>query len=142
MSLKDDITSRSLLLAVVMSLCLHASAQTQPPRRPAPQQEDEVVRITTELVQTDVAVFDKRGRFVDDLRPEDFELQVDGRPQAITFFERVRAGSRSEEAQLSAVRRRAPGPGMTAGPNLAAGAEPAGRIIFFFVDDLHLTSAS
>ncbi|MET0645592.1 MAG: VWA domain-containing protein [Pyrinomonadaceae bacterium] len=144
MSLKDDITSRSLLLAVVLGLCLHASAQTrqEQPRRPAPEQEDEVVRITTELVQTDVAVFDKRGRFVDDLRPEDFELQVNGRTQAVTFFERVRAGSRSEEAQLAAAAARARGADKTAAPNSPAGAESAGRLIFFFVDDLHLSSAN
>src|SRR5215204_3908292 len=97
MSLKDAFRSRSLSSAV--ALCLLFSAT-------APAQEEEVVRITTELVQTDVAVFDKRGRFVDDLRPEQFELQVNGRTQAVTFFERVRAGSRGEEAQLAAVRRR------------------------------------
>ena len=109
MSLKDGIKSRALLLAIALGLCLHAPAQTrqEPPRLPAPEPEEEVVRITTELVQTDVAVFDKRGRFVDDLRPEDFELQVNGRTQAVAFFERVRAGSRSEEAQLAAATSRA-----------------------------------
>ena len=144
MPFKDDFGSRSLSLAVALGLLLSAPARAQQPSRPpAPeQQEDEVVRITTELVQTDVAVFDKRGRFVDDLRPEQFELQVNGRSQAVAFFERVRAGSRSEAAQLAAAGRRGPSPDKTAGPNLAAGAEPAGRLIFFFVDDLHLSNAS
>jgi hypothetical protein len=54
------------------------------------------------LVQTDVSVFDKRGRFVEDLKPEQFELQVDGRVQPVIFFERVTAGSLSEESQLTA----------------------------------------
>ena len=144
MSLKDDTKSRSLWLAVALGLCLHASAQTRPeqPRRPAPEQEDEVVRVTTELVQTDVAVFDKRGRFVEDLRPEQFELQVNGRTQPVTFFERVRAGSRREEAQLAAAASRAGGADRTAAPDSPAGAESAGRLIFFFVDDLHLSGAS
>src|SRR3954462_14497465 len=111
MPLQDDIKSRSLSLAAALCLFLCALAQAQqqqkPSRRPASAQEDDVVRITTELVQTDVAVFDKRGRFVEDLRPEQFELQVDGREQPVIFFERVTAGSRSEESQLAAARSRA-----------------------------------
>ena len=143
MPFKDDFSSRALSSAVALCLLFSVAARAQQPTRPrAPEQEDEVVRITSELVQTDVAVFDKRGRFVEDLRPEQFELQVDGRTQAVTFFERVRAGSRSEAAQLSAAKTRGLAPERTAGPNPAAGSEPAGRIIFFFVDDLHLTSAS
>ena len=44
------------------------------------------------------------GRFVDNLRAEDFELRVDNKPQTISFFERVKAGSLNEEAQLAAAR--------------------------------------
>jgi VWFA-related protein len=143
MFLKDYITSRPLSLAVALGLLLSSSGRAQQPRQTAPEQEEEVVRITSELVQTDVAVFDKQGRFVDGLRPEQFELQVNGRTQEITFFERVRAGSRSEEAQLAAAAAaRAPAAGRTPEPNRAAGAESAGRLIFFFVDDLHLSPAS
>jgi VWFA-related protein len=143
MPFKDYVTSRPLSLTVALCLLLSAPARAQQPQRaPAPEQEDAVVRITSELVQTDVAVFDKRGRFVEDLRPEQFELQVNGRPQAVTFFERVRAGSRSEAAQLAAAASRVHGPDRATGSNLAAGAEPAGRLIFFFVDDLHLSNAS
>jgi VWFA-related protein len=137
MLLKDDFRTRSLSTAVALCLLFSALARAQQTER-----EEDVVRITSELVQTDVAVFDKRGRFVEDLRPEQFELQVNGRPQAVAFFERVRAGSRSEAAQLSAARTRGPAPKKTAGPNLPAGSEPAGRLIFFFVDDLHLSNAS
>jgi VWFA-related protein len=147
MHFKDDFRTRPLSLAVAVCLLLSAPARArQQPRQPAPEQDEEVVRITSELVQTDVAVFDKRGRFVDDLRPEQFELQVNGRTQPVTFFERVRAGSRSEEAQLSAAGMRAPSPERSpdkpAEPNRNVSAEPAGRLIFFFVDDLHLSAAS
>src|SRR4051812_34108412 len=153
MSLQGDIKSRSLSLAAALCLFLCALAQAQqqkPSRRPAPAQEDDVVRITTELVQTDVAVFDKRGRFVDDLRPEQFELQVEGRAQPILFFERITAGSRIEEAQLAAAARGrlAEKP---AEPDSAANVETSatasadtperGRLIFFFLDDLHLSGA-
>lgn len=147
MRFKDDFRTRPLSLAVAVCLLFNAPAGARQQTRPdAPEQDEEVVRITSELVQTDVAVFDKRGRFVEDLRPEQFELQVNGRPQPVAFFERVRAGSRSEEAQLSAAATRGPSsdrsPDSPAGPNRAAVAEPAGRLIFFFVDDLHLSPAS
>jgi VWFA-related protein len=83
---------------------------------------------------------------VEDLRPDQFELQVNGRTLPVIFFERVRAGSRSEEAQLAAARARALSPDRspdeTAESNVDAGAEPAGRVIFFFVDDLHLSPSS
>jgi hypothetical protein len=76
-------------------------AQTTQPQRPAPQQPagqtpaatpppapqdggDEVVRITANLVQLDVTVTDRQGRPVTDLKPEDFEVVVDGRRQAVT----------------------------------------------------------
>jgi VWFA-related protein len=141
----DDTKSRSLWLALTLCLIFSALAQArQQPRRPAPDEDDDVVRITTELVQTDVAVFDKRGRFVDNLRPEQFELQAGGKTQAITFFERITAGSRSEEAQLAAAAARGVGAGEAAEPDRAAIAEPQerGRLIFFFIDDLHLSAAS
>jgi len=53
--------------------------------------DDSVVRIKTELVQTDVMIFDKQGHFVDGLRPEDFALTLNGKQQNIQFFERIAA---------------------------------------------------
>src|SRR6266576_512320 len=51
-------------------------------------EEQDVVRITTNLVQVDVVVT-KDGKLVTDLRPEDFEILEDGKPQAITNFSYV-----------------------------------------------------
>ena len=48
-----------------------------------------MLRINTELVQTDVMVFDKKGSFVSGLKPEQFELTVEGKPQPITFLSRL-----------------------------------------------------
>ena len=95
---------KRLFLSLLASLCLfpHARAQGQ---QPAPKQDEEdVVRVNTELVQTDVMVFDRSGKFVDGLKPEQFELLVDGKPQQISFFERVKAGTVDEDAQLAAAR--------------------------------------
>ncbi|HVG31911.1 MAG TPA: VWA domain-containing protein [Pyrinomonadaceae bacterium] len=126
------------------SAVLSAAYAQQPAPTPTPLTEspaDDVLRISTELVQTDVMVFDKQGRFIDNLKPEQFELKVDGKPQTISFFERVVAGSANEEVQLAAARgqARSSGPAATEAP---ARPMDRGRTIFFFIDDLHLTQES
>jgi VWFA-related protein len=115
-----------------------APSQTPPAVQTPPEPpSDDVLRISTELVQTDIMVFDKQGNFVDNLKPDQFELRVDGKPQAISFFERVMAGSANEETQIAAARG-------VARTNTVGGAPPRpldrGRIIFFFIDDLHLSA--
>lgn len=109
------------------------------PGQTKPNAADEVVRTKTELVQTDVRVEDKRGRFVGGLSAEDFELRVDAKPQSLSFFEQVRAGGDDEEKQLTAARKgdAAPDARVVKPPASAGDRE---RVIFFFVDDLHLSS--
>lgn len=117
----------SLILLVLLSSTPILLAQ-----EPAAQKDD-VVRVFTELVQTDVMVFDKSGRFVNDLRPEDFELRIDGKPRPIEFFERIMAGSANEETQLAAAR----GERRSAGKDAPVPLD-RGRTVFFYLDDMHL----
>jgi VWFA-related protein len=122
----------ALWLFFVVVCAQGVAAQT-----PASQDDDEVIRVSAEIVQTDVTVLDKRGRFVEDLKPEQFELKVDGRAVPLSFLERVRAGGADEEIKLNAAR----GVKTTnahARASLRQTAEGRGRVIFFFVDDLHL----
>ena len=114
---------------------LVALAQTQPAPKPSPEQAEDVVKIFTDLRQTDVMVFDATGKFVDNLKREDFELRVDGKPMPITFFERVEAGAGNEEAQWLAVRER-PTPTKEPVPITY------GRKVLFFIDDIHLSQTS
>lgn len=111
------------------------STQAQTPQ----DQPDEVLRISTELVQTDVMVFDKQGRFVDNLKPEQFLLKVDGKPQPVSFFDRVASGSFNEEAQLAAARGAAPPSNTKEG---AVKPLDRGRTLLFFLDDLHMAPDS
>src|SRR3712207_5094041 len=85
-----------------LALILYAFSQSAHGRQDASQSADEVLRINTELVQTGVAVFDKRGQFVDGLEREDFELRVDGRPVPISFFENIVAGSQRDRLARAA----------------------------------------
>ncbi len=119
-------------------------AQTPPNSRA--QDQGEVVRVYIELVQTDVTVFDKQGHFANGLRREDFELRIDGKPRPIAFFEKVTAGSVSEESQLAAARGSATSPKSAISPNKIDPVGPVpldrGRTVFFYVDDLHLGLSS
>ncbi len=65
--------------------------QIVPPGMPATVEhdEDDVVRITSNLVQIDAVVTDKQGRQVTDLKAEEFEILADGKPQKITNFSYV-----------------------------------------------------
>ena len=103
-------------------------------------QSDDVIRVRTELVQTDVTVVDKRGRFVNSLSKDDFELRVDSKLQPLSLFEEVLAGSVDEEKQIAAARKG----DAAALARLQQASRPqtarGGRVIFFFVDDVHLTS--
>ncbi|HEV7799315.1 MAG TPA: hypothetical protein VGO73_14240, partial [Pyrinomonadaceae bacterium] len=116
------------------------NAQEQSPS-PKPPQEDDVVRVSTSLVQTDVMVFDKQGKFVEGLKPEQFQVKINGAPVTISFLELVTTGSAEEKAQIAAAR---------AGRPLTVTGEKApspitaveGRSLFLFVDDLHLDAES
>ncbi|HEY5839696.1 MAG TPA: VWA domain-containing protein, partial [Pyrinomonadaceae bacterium] len=120
------------LAILFTAFCASAiSATAQQPQN----QNPDVIRVNTSLVQTDVMVFDKQGKFVDKLKREQFVLKVDGKPREISFFELVKAGSSNEEAQLAAAR----GVASNAG---APAPLDRGRLVFFFIDDLHLSEES
>ncbi|PYS79954.1 MAG: hypothetical protein DMF66_00955, partial [Acidobacteria bacterium] len=129
-----------LLISLAAAVCLLAplAPRAQDAGKPAPHEGDEeVVRISSDLVQTDVMVFDRAGKFVDGLKPEQFELRVDGRARQVAFFERVEAGAVNEDAQLAAAR----GTKSGAGPGAALPLD-RGRTVIFFVDDLHLSAGN
>ena len=128
------------LLAVCVLACglacwsIRIQAQQQqptPPSVPPSRSQQDVVRVYTELVQTDVMVFDKQGRFVKDLTRDNFELRIDGKARPIQAFELITAGS-NEESQLAAARG-----ATTININRPIPLD-RGRIVFFYVDDFHM----
>ena len=132
-------TTFCFLLAAALSSCCIASlalAQTQDKsQKNSSGQAEDVVRVNTELVQTDVTVLDKQGHFVDGLKREQFELSVEGKPQAISFFEPViTAKSVKNERGASNGARTSTAPIVSAPRPFS----DRGRIIFFFIDDVHL----
>jgi VWFA-related protein len=130
--------SRTATTCVLLCVLISAPVFAQTPAGGKRDQTD-VLRVFTELVQTDVMVFDKDGHFVDGLKKEDFELRIDGQPKPIDFFERIIAGSANEESQLAAAR----GSSKRTDTSDTAGPVPLdrGRPIFFYLDDLHMDLA-
>jgi VWFA-related protein len=137
-------------LALLVSLCmfLPALAQTLPaapppaPQKPADKQkpvddQDDVVRITTNLVQVD-AVVTKDGRPVTNLTADDFEIYEDGKKQTITSFAFVSnvPSTTSTPAPARDKTKTDVPPGARIDPN-----EPH-RTIAFVVDDLGMSAES
>jgi VWFA-related protein len=109
-------------------------SQTKPRQQPSPPprgEAEDVIKFETSLVQTDVMVFDKNGRPVNGLKPEQFQLKINNTAREISFFEAFKSGTARDSEQ----------PGQ---PNeiskLRADAER--RSVLFFVDDLHLAPDS
>ena len=70
--------------------------QTPSPSATPPIDDDaDVVKISTTLIQLDVVVTDKKGNQVTDLKPEDFEVYENGKKQIITNFSYISANPAS-----------------------------------------------
>jgi VWFA-related protein len=61
------------------------TAQAQNPQKP--QDDEDVVKVRSNLVNIDVLVKDKKGKFIFDLKPEDFVVTENGVPQKVEFFD-------------------------------------------------------
>lgn len=82
--------SSRTIYAFVLSFSLILTTVTA--QQKPPEEKIDVIRISTELVQTHITVLDKKGNSVTGLRPDQFQVQVDGKAQNISFFEEVTAG--------------------------------------------------
>lgn len=95
-----------------------------------------VFRATTDYVSTDVIVRDKTGKFVPDLRLDEFQVFEDGVPQKVTNFV-LTVGGRV----LTELGPTTSAPAVSEGLILPPSRPPAdtsGRIFIIFIDDLHL----
>src|SRR4029077_14941197 len=80
-------------LVIALGVCLLSSRVGLGQTNQKAQEPSDVLRVYTEIVKTDVTVFDKQGRCVDGLKSSDLELRIDGKPKQVDFFEKVTAGS-------------------------------------------------
>jgi VWFA-related protein len=73
------LSAQICVLAFLLLLTHAARAQAQ-------DQED-VVKVKSNLVSIDVIVKDKKGKYISDLKPEDFTITEDGKAQKVEFFD-------------------------------------------------------
>ena len=126
----------AVLLGAVSLPARHATAQLPTAQEAQQREADEVVRISTNLVQVDAVITDGGGRPVTDLRPEEVRLYEDDKPRTISHFSYVAAGNSGSP------RRPAPTPGGRDTPPTDLRTEDVRRTIALVVDDLGLSSQS
>lgn len=113
-----------------------------PVQTPPSGVDNEIVKISTALIQLDVTVTDKKGNIITDIRPEEIEIYENGVKRDVTYFSFVSSESASltdaERKELEAKRKldKVPVPTRTLRP------EQVRRTIALVVDDLTLSFES
>ncbi len=95
----------SLLVTSVVFFAI--TVQSQDKKQAKGTDDDDVIRVTSNLVSLDVIVKDKKGKAVTDLKPEDFTVSENGVPQKIEFFDSTLI-NRNEVTQTTATSVSAP----------------------------------
>ena len=132
---------RHLSTVLLLTFSLLTPAWGQTPISPAkpPQEkradEDDVVRITTNLVQVDVTVTDKDGRQVTDLTLDDFEIREEGQVQKITNLSYVGTSPAASSAEPSKPSNKAETRTAPAPPPIRLRADQVARTMAVLVDD-------
>jgi VWFA-related protein len=116
---------KTIIIAALFSMALFSittSAQNT--------DEDDVVKITSKLVQLDVVITDSKGNQITDLKSSDFTVLQDGKPQTLSGFSYIPIGRTAEVPKAQK-------PAKTA-PMIPTGrprADVRGRVITFVIDD-------
>jgi VWFA-related protein len=109
-----------------------SSSQTPQKPQPSPQEPEDVVRISTSLVQTDVVVTDKNDQIIPDLTLNDFKITENGKRQELKFVQFVNSEAAPHlEGNVTVA-------GQTIDPEVARNlsAKDLRRVFAFVVDDL------
>ena len=129
---------RKTYAAVGVLACSVLLLAQQPSSAPEPQ-PTAVFTVTSTLVQADAVVTDSKGRYVTDLKADDFEIYQDGKLQNVTHFSYVLVTSPN-----ASVTGRKPVTNPNAAPYSVTAVKPEDvrRTIVLMVDDLRLSFVS
>lgn len=125
------------LVALLILFAFSAFGQDATPVA-TPTPDGDVVRISTNLIQLDVSVTDKKGKIITDLRPDEIEIYENDKKQEISNFSfvsniRTQPPSTSKKDKKSAI----PIP-----PGMQPKPEQVRRTVALVVDDLTLSFES
>ena len=126
--------------AFVAVLAAGLSAQAPAPaQQPAPPQQEAqtqtpTFRVQIDAVTMDVIVKDNQGRFIPDLKKEEFEIYEDGVRQEIASMTMSHGGRVTNLLEAAPP----PPPEGIILPPVRRVQDTSGRIFLFFVDDLHM----
>ena len=126
-----------LTAAFIFAFAFTVFSQT-PTVSPTPVDNDDVVKISTALIQIDATVTDKNGKVITDLKPEEVEIYENGKRQEVTNFSFISNVRALEEAPKKTKEKTVAAP-------LAPGTlrpEQIRRTMALVVDDLTLSFES
>ena len=132
--MRDFKSMKNIGITIVLTISLFATSFPQT----VPDEDGQVVKVSTDLIQLDVSVTDKNGKVVSGLSQDDFELFENGERQVISnfgFVSRTAGGASSGSASP-----RAGSPAAFSKKPLTASA--VRRTIAVVVDDLNLSFGS
>src|SRR5215471_17254757 len=124
---------KSVVLTLTALIAV-ASLAAQTPQKPQPEiAPDDIIRITTNLVQTDAVITDKNDQIIKDLKLEDFELYDNGKKQDIKFLEFVANADKRVEGEAPLLKN-------VDIPSAGLSAADLKRVVVFVIDDLTIGS--
>jgi VWFA-related protein len=123
------------ILAALVLICQSPQLVAQQSK---PTDQDDVVRVKTDLVQLRAVVTDRKGQLVDNLKQDDFEVLENSRPQRVGFFSLERIQNRS----ASPITAGGKSGGEPDQPKSVSPAAKPPRTMVLFVDTLHLSNVS
>jgi len=89
---------RCLNIALLAALTIHSSAQAQAQKsKDAQKSQDDAIKLKTNLTALDVIVKDGKGRYITDLRSEDFTIFENGVRQTVNFFDPPLSGGEAHQ---------------------------------------------
>jgi len=121
---------------LVLAFASRSTAQEASPT-PTPNGEQDVVKITTNLIQVDVTVTDKDGKVVRDLKPNEIEIYQNGKKQEVTNFSFVSSVREIGENGIQPKSKKQPG--VAVPPPSPIKAANVRRALALVVDDLNLS---
>jgi VWFA-related protein len=130
---------KRVLMFTLLLLLPPAAFPQRPTATPTPRKVDDVVKISTNLIQIDVTVSDRDGKIVRNLKPEDFEIYENGKKQDISNFSFISNERQITSASEKPIDKKQPAIILPPSP---VRPEQVRRSIALIVDDLSMSFES